>query len=97
MQSNKTVGRVQDGGLAAGTRVGELMTPGAPADTSSSPSLLPSAEERHARIAREAYLRAEQRGFEPGKEVDDWLAAERQVDKLPEATRDPRRPENYSI
>ena len=27
-------------------------------------------------IEREAYLRAERRGFEPGHELKDWLAAE---------------------
>jgi hypothetical protein len=37
-------------------------------------------ESREARIAEAAYWRAEQRGFESGHELDDWLAAERQVD-----------------
>lgn len=31
-------------------------------------------------IARAAYFRAEQRGFAPGEEVTDWLAAERDVE-----------------
>jgi Protein of unknown function (DUF2934) len=31
-------------------------------------------------IARAAYLRAEQRGFEPGRELDDWLAAAADID-----------------
>lgn len=31
---------------------------------------------QHADIAREAYYRAERRGFTPGFELDDWLAAE---------------------
>jgi len=30
-------------------------------------------------IATMAYLRAEQRGFEPGHELEDWLHAEKQV------------------
>ncbi len=30
-----------------------------------------------ARIAELAYFKAEERGFEPGHELDDWLAAER--------------------
>ena len=30
-------------------------------------------------IRRLAYLLAERRGFEPGHEADDWLAAEREV------------------
>lgn len=43
----------------------------------------PSADEgdsRHERIARAAYRRAEARGFEPGHELADWLAAEREID-----------------
>jgi hypothetical protein len=30
-------------------------------------------------IARDAYYRAERRGFVPGYELDDWLAAEAEV------------------
>lgn len=37
---------------------------------------VPSGEERYRWIAHAAYLRAERRGFAPGQEVDDWLAAE---------------------
>jgi len=33
-------------------------------------------------IEQAAYFRAAQRGFEPGHELDDWLAAEREVDTL---------------
>jgi hypothetical protein len=36
--------------------------------------------ERHRRISELAYRRAEQRGFAPGSEVEDWLEAEREVD-----------------
>jgi hypothetical protein len=36
--------------------------------------------ERHRRISDLAYRRAEQRGFAPGDEVEDWLEAEREVD-----------------
>jgi DUF2934 family protein len=39
-----------------------------------------SPEERHLRISISAYRRAETRGFEPGGELEDWLAAEREVD-----------------
>ena len=34
---------------------------------------------QEAAIAREAYYRAERRGFEPGYELDDWLSAEAEV------------------
>jgi Protein of unknown function (DUF2934) len=37
---------------------------------------------RHDLIEQAAYFRAERRGFAPGHEVDDWLAAEQEVDAL---------------
>jgi len=36
---------------------------------------------RHEAIRKLAYLRAERRGFESGAELDDWLAAEREIDR----------------
>lgn len=41
-----------------------------------------SLEERWRMIALAAYHKAEQREFAPGHEVDDWLAAERDVEAL---------------
>lgn len=48
---------------------------------------------REARIAEAAYWRAERRGFTAGQELDDWLAAEKEVDgdtaaEQPQRTRD---------
>jgi hypothetical protein len=37
-------------------------------------------EKRDALIAEAAYFRAEKRGFAPGHEAEDWLAAEAEVD-----------------
>ena len=37
-------------------------------------------QQRTTLIARAAYFRAVERGFEPGHELEDWLAAEAQVD-----------------
>jgi len=37
---------------------------------------------RRAMIAEAAYLRAERRGFAPGNEREDWIAAELEVDAL---------------
>jgi len=37
-------------------------------------------QQRAALIARAAYFRAMERGFMPGHELEDWLAAEAQVD-----------------
>lgn len=39
-------------------------------------------EARRGLIAENAYLRAERRGFDPGHETEDWLAAEVEVDAL---------------
>jgi len=38
-------------------------------------------EDRRVSIAKTAYLKAERRGFAPGHEVEDWLAAENEVDQ----------------
>ena len=35
---------------------------------------------RRMRVEFAAYLRAEQRGFVPGHELEDWLAAEAEID-----------------
>jgi len=55
------------------------------------PPPLVSESERRAMIEMAAYLRAERRGFQPGHDVEDWLAAEAEVDaRLAQA--DNRRP-----
>lgn len=41
-----------------------------------------SEDARRVMVAQAAYLRAERRGFSPGGEVEDWLAAEAEVDAL---------------
>jgi hypothetical protein len=38
-------------------------------------------EDRHASIAEAAYFRSQHRGFAPGHELEDWLAAEEEVDQ----------------
>jgi nicotinamidase-related amidase len=37
---------------------------------------------RDAMIRRAAYIRSLNRGFQPGKELEDWLAAEQEIDHL---------------
>ena len=39
-----------------------------------------SAERRRTMIAEAAYYIAEKRGFETGRDVEDWLLAEKQID-----------------
>ncbi len=56
-----------------------------PAATASARAV--SAEARRAMIAERAYLRAERRGFVPGREAEDWLAAETEIDSLLKAGR----------
>ncbi len=41
-----------------------------------------STMERRDMIAKAAYFRAERRAFQPGHELEDWLAAELEVDQL---------------
>jgi aryl-alcohol dehydrogenase-like predicted oxidoreductase len=45
---------------------------------------VPSDEEadRNAMVAQAAYFRAERHGFTPGHELEDWVAAEHEVDAL---------------
>lgn len=43
-----------------------------------------SREERERLIAEAAYHRAQQRGFVGGDPVEDWLAAEREIDQAPD-------------
>jgi hypothetical protein len=38
-----------------------------------------SPEETRQRIAEAAYYRAKQRGFEPGRELEDWIEAESEI------------------
>ena len=44
-----------------------------------SPPMIASESERRALIAAEAYRRAERRNFAAGRELEDWLAAEAEV------------------
>lgn len=46
-------------------------------------------EDRQRLIAKAAYFRAERRNFEPGHELEDWLAAESEVDRSVRLRRDP--------
>jgi hypothetical protein len=41
----------------------------------------PFTEDCRAEIAETAYLKAERRGFAPGHELEDWLAAENEVEQ----------------
>ena len=57
-------------------------TPIAIAVETAIPAPFTGPEQRAALIAEAAYYRAEKRGFAPGHETEDWLAAEAEVDAL---------------
>jgi hypothetical protein len=42
----------------------------------------PSASEREQLIAEAAYRRAQGRNFDPGRELEDWLEAEAEIDAM---------------
>ena len=52
-----------------------------PTQRAATPTAIDPAE-RYDRVAEAAYLRAEHRGFLPGSELQDWLDAEAEIDKL---------------
>ncbi len=54
--------------------------PRPPAQSLVSEGALVDAARRNAMICEAAYYYAESRGFEPGHELDDWLAAQEQID-----------------
>lgn len=68
---------VQTGSSARGARKSTTKKSRTPAATVDSKI---DTEKRHALIAEAAYLRAERRGFAPGHEVEDWVAAEAEID-----------------
>jgi hypothetical protein len=57
----------------------ELRNTGSEGKASANVALLDSG--RVARIAIAAYYRAQRRGFAPGREIEDWLEAEREMDR----------------
>jgi hypothetical protein len=50
------------------------------ADPRPEPEAVWDDEERWAMVAENAYYRAERRGFVPGYDLEDWLAAEAEID-----------------
>lgn len=67
---------------------GPAAAPSAPSQTMgpTTPSSAPTTNfvepgQRQAMIAEAAYFLAERRGFCPGSELDDWFAAESEIDR----------------
>lgn len=73
---------VQPVAVTATGSVAAAPVPGATnALLSATPAFL-EPEQRCAMIAEAAYYHAEHRGFESGRELEDWLAAEEEIDGL---------------
>ncbi len=74
----KTKAGVRDTGTQRKTRARKSAA--GPSATSAPIEVSP--EERWRMIAVAAYHKAEQRNFAGGRDVDDWLAAEKEIDAL---------------
>ncbi len=57
--------------------------PGQSVEPGPAPEATP--EQRESMIAEAAYYRAEKRGFAPGATLEDWLAAEEEINALIDA------------
>lgn len=71
LTSSRSAARVAESKPNAGSK---------PDSHSGRPQLPMTAETRRAMVAQAAYYIAEQRGFICGREVEDWLLAEKQID-----------------
>jgi hypothetical protein len=79
--------RTQKPGQRARRREAEILGNGAIAEAQRGPDVAQLAAahveartvDHQVKVALAAYFIAEKRGFEPGHELDDWLAAEAQV------------------
>ena len=81
----------------AAKRIQRPDSPESKSDASASgPGLIPTSaqlpRELHEQIERRAYELAEQRGFAPGHEIEDWLQAEREVEAGPARNTPPDNP-----
>lgn len=73
--------RSRRGGLTARNDPGRTIVHPPTAVTSRASPLIP-ASLRDDMIREAAYFRAQARGFVPGKEIEDWLAAEQDIEEL---------------
>jgi len=80
MAKEVTKSTVQKAAAAAATTIPSSRAPQAKPDSGAPGSSPVMPEQRWRMICEAAYYLAEHRGFEAGHDVDDWLAAERQID-----------------
>ncbi len=70
----------QSGSNAVGKAGPESVVVRRPAEVGPAAGIEP--DERYRMVAEAAYFRAERRGFAAGSELDDWIQAETEVDRL---------------
>jgi hypothetical protein len=82
MASRKKDPRVNVTGVVRTKRKAPLSIDSPPAfDSPGFDARIANSKSREALIAELAYFRALRRSFEPGHEVEDWLAAEAEIEK----------------
>lgn len=83
----KSAGKTSTRTKSAAPRTRAVAATRAPKRTSPDIVVTIAPDERQRMIAEAAYYRAERRGFTGGSDVEDWLAAEAEVDGLLGTTR----------
>jgi len=81
-QGNETISREHPaarGARAGAAAKGQRVPAGSERRAADGPA---SNEERWRMIAEAAYYRAQARGFAPGQEIEDWLQAEAEIDRM---------------
>lgn len=80
--SKKTSAGAAPRSASAGKAVKSSPAKSRKAATGGNGQAMMNGEDRHNMIAMAAYFRAEQRGFNGGCEMEDWLAAEAEIDAM---------------
>jgi hypothetical protein len=81
----------------ASKRIQRPESPESKSDASASgagitPTTAKMPKQLHERIEKRAYELAQQRGFAPGQEIEDWLQAEREIEAGPPRNTPPDNP-----
>jgi len=79
MPARETAAKSRGSQTAAAVKQALSSTRARPGKNADESQLL-DAGQRHQQIAEAAYFIAEARGFVPGRMMEDWLAAEQQID-----------------
>jgi len=81
--------RAVAGSVAIGAQTDKPKSPGKPNSRAMPSDSILESGTRDKLVREAAYFRAERRGFSPGGELEDWVAAERDVDQMVAAGKEP--------